>query len=79
MQIRKNLAISETGFIFDPTTGDSYTLNKIAHEIILMLKNGQTDDEISMQMIQKYDVDKAVFDKYFYDFTTMLKQMQLTD
>jgi len=77
MNIKKNLAISDTGFIFDPTTGDSYTLNPIGLEIIQLLKKGKTLEEISDHMTGEYDVDENTFERYFYDFTGMLNQMQL--
>ena len=38
MQLRKNIAISETGFVFNPTTGDSYSINEVGREILAYLK-----------------------------------------
>lgn len=77
MKIKKNLAISDTGFVFDPSTGDSYTLNPIGLEIIQLLKNNLSLEEITEHMTREYDVDSNTFERYFYDFTGMLKQMQL--
>ena len=77
MKIKKSLAISETGFVFDPSTGDSYTLNPTALEIIQLLKEDRSPEEITNAIVQKYDVDESTFERYFYDFTGMLKQMQL--
>lgn len=77
MQIKKSLAISETGFVFDPSTGDSYMLNPIGLEIIELLREGKSRDEIAKVMTQTYDVDSHTFERYYYDFLGMLKQMQL--
>jgi hypothetical protein len=77
MKIKKNLAISETGFVFDPSTGDSYTLNSTGLEIIQMLKEERTQEEIIRKMTHIYDVDANTFERYFYDFTGILKQFQL--
>jgi len=77
MKIKKSLAISETGFVFDPSTGDSYTLNPTALEIIQLLKKDYPPEEVKKALTQKYDVDESTFERYFYDFTGMLKQMQL--
>ena len=41
MEIKKNIAISETGFVFDPSTGDSFTLNAVGLEIIGFLRGGE--------------------------------------
>ncbi len=79
MQIKKNIAVSETGFVFDPTSGESYSINREGQEIMALLKEGKTPTEISEKMCAEYEIDPASFEKYFYDFTGMLKQFQLTD
>ena len=38
MNLRKNIATSESGFIFNPSTGDSFSANPLAAEILLHLK-----------------------------------------
>jgi hypothetical protein len=40
MYLRKNIATSESGFIFNPATGDSFSANPVAAEILLQLKQG---------------------------------------
>lgn len=77
MKLKKNLAISETGFVFDPSTGDSYTLNTTGLEIIQMLREGKNPEIITRKMTKTYDVDANTFERYYYDFIGMLKQMQL--
>jgi hypothetical protein len=51
-----NLAVSDTGFIFDPVTGNSYNTNETGLFIINHLKSNNTISEISRQMADKYDV-----------------------
>jgi len=77
MQIKRNIAVSETGFVFDPTSGESYSINNVGQEIMAMMKDGKTPREISDVMCQEYEIDSAGFEKYFYDFIGMLKQFQL--
>ena len=79
MQLKRNIAVSETGFVFDPTSGESYSINKVGQEIITLMKNGKTPREISSVMCQEYEIDPAGFEKYFYDFIGMLKQFQLIE
>jgi len=38
MRVRKNIATSDEGFLFNPTTGDSFSTNAIGAEIILLMK-----------------------------------------
>lgn len=77
MNIKKSLAISETGFLFDPSTGDSFTVNPTGLKIIQLLKEGKSLQAITEFMVGEYDIDPQTFERYFYDFSGMLKQMQL--
>jgi hypothetical protein len=79
MRLKKNVAISETGFIFDPSSGDSYTLNPIGMELLGMVKQGKSFSDISNEFTSKYDVEPSTFERYFYDFVATLKQMQLIE
>ena len=79
MKLKKNIAISESGFIFDPTSGDSFSLNEVGLEILELLREDKTIEEISSYFTEKYDIDSVSFEKYFYDFVGMLKHFQLID
>ena len=79
MQIKKNIAVSETGFVFNPTTGDSYSINLVGREILGYLREDKSPDEITSLMTSAYDIDPASFEKYFYDFLSMLRQFELLD
>ena len=79
MQIRKNLAVSETGFIFDPDTGESYTTNETGREIIRLLKEGKTDEQIKTYFLNEFDVNKDVFEKNYFDFLNMLENLSLSN
>lgn len=79
MQIKKNIAVSETGFVFNPTTGDSYSINQVGQEILSYLSEGKSSVEITELMTATYDIDPPSFEKYYYDFISMLKQYELLD
>jgi len=79
MKLNKNIAISESGFIFNPTTGDSFSLNEVGLEILELLKEEKTIDQITTHFTNQYEIDAASFEKYFYDFVGMLKHYQLID
>lgn len=79
MHIRKNIAVSETGFVFNPTTGDSYSINQVGQEILQYLSQDKTPAEITSLMTTAYEIDPSSFEKYFYDFISMLKQFELLD
>jgi len=79
MRLKKNIALSESGFVFDPSTGDSFSLNDQAQDIVRLMNEEKNVDEISDYMIENYDIDKVGFEKYYYDFVGMLKQFRLID
>ena len=79
MKLKKNIAISESGFVFDPTSGDSFSLNPIAVEILNMLKEGKGQGEIIEFVLKKYDVNKDTLENNYFDFVGMLKQFNLLE
>ena len=46
MKVNRNLASSENGFVFNPTTGDSFSINELGVFIINKIKEGKTENEI---------------------------------
>lgn len=79
MKLKKNIAISETGFVFDPNTGDSFSLNNIGREILELVKSGKSKSDISFQILNKYDADEYTFERNFDDFVEMLKHHKLLE
>ncbi len=79
MKLKKNIALSETGFVFDPSTGNSFTVNPIGLEIISYLKEGKSPEEISHGITERYDTDGPGFEKDFADFVNMLQKLKLMD
>ena len=79
MKLKKNIAVSETGFVFDPNSGDSFSMNPVGAEILTLLKQEKDFDKIHDAMITKYDVPSDEFDKYFLDFIQTLKQFNLME
>lgn len=79
MKINKNIAISESGFIFNPTTGESFSANPIGKEILHMLNEDKTFEEIKEILSQQYELDATTFEKDFNDFVRMLEYNSLIE
>lgn len=75
--IKKNIATNEFGFVFNPATGDSYSSNPIAAEIIQMMKDNLSVNEIKKQLLDKYEVDKMTIEKDIDEFVGVLKENNL--
>lgn len=79
MSIKKNIATSAEGFLFNPSTGDSFSTNTIGSEIINLLKQDQSFEEITAEMCSSYDVDKLLFERDLEDFTSLLKEYNILE
>ncbi len=73
----ENLAISETGFLFLPGTGETYTSNEIGKTIIQCLQKGESHEEIIEKITNEYDVEPNTFEKDLADFINQLTQFNL--
>jgi len=79
MKLRKNIAISESGFVFDASTGDSFSLNEPGKEIMELMARGSTNEDITKWITSRYDINQESFERYLEDFTGMLRQYQLLE
>jgi len=79
MNIKSDIALSDSGFVFNPASGESYTVNPIGVEIIQLLKDGKSIAEVSELILKNYNTDFTTIDKDLNDFIVMLKQYSLID
>lgn len=79
MKIKKNIALSESGFIFNPSTGESFSVNPIGGEMLKLLKEGKKKDEIKEVILSRYNTDDATFERDYYDFINILNHYLLTE
>lgn len=79
MNIKSDIALSDSGFVFNPASGESYTVNPIGVEIIQLLKEGKSIQEVCELILENYNTDLTTIDKDLNDFIVMLKQYSLID
>ncbi|NDP22745.1 MAG: PqqD family protein [Paludibacter sp.] len=79
MRVRKNIASSEEGFVFNPTTGDSFSTNPIGSGIIALLKKDVSLKDVADEICEKYDVDRILFERDLEDFTLQLKEFSILE
>jgi len=79
MKIKQNIAVSESGFLFDSNTGDSYSLNETGKTIVNMLRENKSENEIKEYFINNYQVEEGTLENNFNDFFIMLQNLQLTE
>jgi hypothetical protein len=79
MKLKKNIATSESGLIFNPGTGDSFSVNGIGTEILAMLKENRSQQEIIDFFSSKYDAEKNQLERDMDDFFEQLTDYNLLD
>jgi len=77
--IKKNIATSENGFIFNPATGDSFSANAMASVILQAIKGGASSTEIKLDILQKYEVNAEQLDRDWEDWIIQLKEANLLE
>ncbi len=79
MKIKQDVAVSDSGFVFNPTTGDSFSVNPIGMEIIKLMKEGKSMEEINKSVLENYNVEEKTIEKDLYDFIEMLGHYSLRE
>jgi PqqD family protein of HPr-rel-A system len=52
----RDLAMSDSGFVFDPVTGRTYTLNETALVALRALKAGELPEAVAARLRDSFDV-----------------------
>lgn len=79
MKLQKNVAVSEAGLLFNPVTGESYSVNPIGVEILNLIREDKNLESISKIILGKYETDKATFEKDYQDFIGILEHYNLLE
>jgi hypothetical protein len=79
MKIKKDIAVSDSGFVFNPSTGESFSVNPIGMEIISLIKEGKSLEDIGDHFVQNYHVELPIVEKDLQDFLEMLEFYSLKE
>jgi len=79
MKLKSNISISESGFVFDAKSGESFSLNTTGLEIMNLLREGRSEAEIKEFALSKYNVSEASFCRQLDDYCQMLKHFNLME
>lgn len=79
MRIKSNIALSESGFVFNPNTGESFTLNPTGMQLFGLIREGKGYPEIRKFFLQHFDTEENLFEKDYEDFVHMLTTFQMME
>lgn len=77
LKLKKNIALSESGFIFDPSTGDSFSVNGSGLKILELLKSGYQETEIVEALAEHFEAEIKPIREDLDDFINHLKQLKM--
>lgn len=77
MRLKKSIAISENGFVFNAVRGDSFSTNPIGLFVLELIKAGKDITVIQEDVLNKYAIDKSTAERDVHDFVKMLEQYDL--
>jgi len=75
----QTLALNDSGFAFDPMSGESFTLNKTAIFIIKALNENKSERDIADALSAQYEVETLDGFTDVLDFIKQLKNFRLVD
>ena len=78
MIIKPGLRISDQGVVFDPSTGESFTVNETGLKILQYLQEGIGDEELFAKLSEEYDLSRSDFDRNLLDFISVIKSYYLS-
>lgn len=75
----QNLAMNDNGFIFDPSSGYSYTTNETGIFILRQLALGESKESICKSLCETYDCTEDHFNNDYAHFMLMLEALDLVN
>jgi PqqD family protein of HPr-rel-A system len=73
----KNLAMSETGFVFDPRSGATYTLNLSGITVLRALRDGLDLSEVARTLQEEHEATPMEVKEDVLDFVQALIRLGL--
>ena len=70
--VLQRLAISETGFVFDPVNGDSFTLNGTGLVLLRLFQRKNDLAQVVADVVVEFDVSEREAERDILEFATAL-------
>ena len=70
----RNLAVSESGFVFNPSSGHSFSVNETGLTILQELQRGTSLDTVIQQLLSSYNVSRQQAERDIIEFVGLLRK-----
>lgn len=78
-KLKEYVAISEAGVLFNPFSGESYSINDPGMEIITQIRRNQSKEEILTNLMENYEVEPELISSDLEDFILFMLHHQLIE
>ncbi len=75
----RNLAISESGFVFSPSTGNTFVLNETGTFVLKKLMQGISREALITELLSTYTVSQDQAERDLSDLLVQMKEMGILD
>jgi PqqD family protein of HPr-rel-A system len=74
----QSLNVTEDGFVFNPSTGESYTLNPCARLVLQRIQKDESYQQLSQFLSDEFGICQNTAERDISDFFQQLKSLGLT-
>lgn len=69
----QRLAISESGFVFDPVSGNNFTVNETGLTILRLLQKDSDIHSVYSKLADEYDISPRDIERDVLEFASILR------
>lgn len=77
MEKYENLALSESGFLFDAANGSTYTLNRTGTLVLRAIMAGSGEETIVDDIVARFDIAEETARRDITQFTRQLAELHV--
>jgi hypothetical protein len=70
----RRLAVNDSGFVFDPVSGESFTVNATGRVVLQLLQEQYTLDQVVIAIADKYQIEARQAERDILDFVVHLRK-----
>jgi hypothetical protein len=79
MKLKSNIAVSEAGFVFNPLTGESFSVNQTGALVLALIKENTSLEQIHDAIKEHFSSEHHSVEKDLRDFILILKEYNLLE
>ena len=69
----RRLALSESGFVFDPVSGHSFTVNTTGYSVLRKMQTSANVIDLVDELHEEFEVEHAVAERDVLEFASVLR------